>query len=103
MSPIVVGSVTNPSGWVVVLSNAVKGPSLYGCSLVTWCLSFVNKFWYMMLHELPWSTSILETLCLAMVAVTSSGKSTFGIPFTRSESENPKVGLLVFSSLRSVL
>ncbi|MCI24299.1 hypothetical protein A2U01_0045482, partial [Trifolium medium] len=102
-SPKVTGVVINPSGWVVVPSNAVKGPSWYGCSFSVWFMSFANRFRYMMLHELPWSTSILETLCLAIVAVMSSGRPSFGVTPTRSESENPKVGLLAFSGLRSVL
>ncbi|MCI47047.1 hypothetical protein A2U01_0068288, partial [Trifolium medium] len=62
----------SPNERVVVPSNAVSGPSWYGCSSGAWFLSFVNKFWYMMLQELPWSTNILEVLCLAIVAVIRS-------------------------------
>ncbi|MCH84824.1 hypothetical protein A2U01_0005661, partial [Trifolium medium] len=56
-----VDTVTDPSGRVAVPSNVVSCPS---CTL--------------------------EMLRLAIVAVMSSGRSPLGVPFTRSESENPR-------------
>ncbi|MCI35907.1 hypothetical protein A2U01_0057128, partial [Trifolium medium] len=85
----------DPIRRVAVPSNAVSGPSSCGCNSGIWCLSFENRFWYMMLQELPWSISTLEMFRLAIVTVMSSDRSPLGVPFTRSESENPRVGLLM--------
>ncbi|PNX76232.1 hypothetical protein L195_g032177, partial [Trifolium pratense] len=78
----VVGTVMIPNGRVTVPSNTMSGRSLYGDNSDVWLLSFENRFWYMMLQELPW----LEMLCLVIVAVMSSGRSLLGIPSTRSQT-----------------